>query len=119
VADEHEGALAKKDGALVGAGMSAAIAIAAYGLRRALAENSEGLSLPLHLERDKEKPPDRNGLARSGELVISAFESYSDSLLPLAEAAAERAGRWMAQNSPALVRDRLLPRFIDAFKAAA
>jgi hypothetical protein len=51
--------------------------------------------------------------------VITALESASDHVLPLAEAAAEEVGRWVARNSPEVVRDRLLPRFIDAFKAAA
>jgi hypothetical protein len=97
--DEHSGgALAKKEGALAGAAVSAAVAAALYGLRKAHNEN---------------------GRLRSIALAMTALESASDSLLPLAEAAAEEAGRWAAKNSPALVRDRLLPRFIDAFKAAA
>jgi hypothetical protein len=50
---------------------------------------------------------------------MTALESTADSLLPLAEAAAEEVGRWTAKNSPAVVRDRLLPRFIEAFRAAA
>lgn len=99
MADEQTGgALAKKDGALAGAAVSAAVAAAVYGLRKAHTEN---------------------GRPRSVSLVMSALESASDSLLPLAEAAAEEAGRWAAKNSPELVRDRLIPRFIDAFKAAA
>ena len=108
--DEHEIALATKDGALKGAAVSAAIGVAVYGLRKALAERDEGLSLPLS---------DKNGRSRSGSLVVTAVESASDHLLPLAEAAAEESGRWVAKNSPAVVRERLLPRFIDAFKAAA
>jgi hypothetical protein len=97
--DEHSGgALAKKEGALAGAAVSAAVAAAVYGLRKARNEN---------------------GRLRNIALAMTALESASDSLLPLAEAAAEEAGRWAAKNSPALVRERLLPRFIDAFKAAA
>ena len=115
MSEEHEGAVAKKDAALLGAGVSAAIAVA-YGLRRAFAGNVEWLSLPVHV---REEAHHRSGLASSGSLVMAALESASDSLLPLAEAAAEEAGRWTAKNSPALLRDRLLPRFIDAFKAAA
>ena len=97
--DEHTGGpLAKKEGALAGAAVSAAVAAAVYGLRKAHSENG---------------PP------RSISMVMDTVESASDSLLPLAEAAAEEAGRWVAKNSPALVRDRLLPRFIQAFKDAA
>ena len=96
--DEHTGGpLAKKEGALAGAAVSAAVAAAVYGLRKAHSENG---------------PP-------RVSLVLTALDSAPDSLLPLAEAAAEEAGRWVAKNSPALVRDRLLPRFIQAFKDAA
>jgi hypothetical protein len=38
--------------------------------------------------------------------------------MPLAEDAAHAAGKWAAHNSPEVIRERLLPRFIDAFKAA-
>jgi hypothetical protein len=98
VADEQtSGAIAKKDGALAWAAVSAAVAATVYGLRKAHNENGRPHSL---------------------SLVMTALESTSDSLLPLAEAAAEEVGRWTAKNSPAVVRDRLLPRFIEAFRAA-
>lgn len=97
--DEQGGALAKKDDVLKGAAVSAAVGAAVYGLRKALAGSGE------------------NGRPRT--VLITAVQSASDSILPLAEAAAEEVGRWAAKNSPDVVRDRLLPRFIDAFKAAA
>ena len=99
MADNQAGPLAKKDEVLAGAAVSAAVAAVVYGLRKAQAENGR--------------------LRRGSSLVIAALESASDSILPLAEGAAEEAGRWVAKNSPALVRERLLPRFIDAFEAAA
>lgn len=99
--DEQGGALAKKDDVLKGAAASAAVGAAVYGLHKALAGSGE------------------NGRLRSGSVLSTAVESVSDSVLPLAEAAAEEVGRWAAKNSPAVVRDRLLPRFIEAFKAAA
>ena len=107
--DEQETALATKDGALKGAALSAAVAAAVYGLRKAAAAANER----------EEHEQSENGLGRSGSLMITALESASDHVLPLAEAAAEEAGRWVARNSPDVVRERLLPRFIDAFKAAA
>jgi hypothetical protein len=99
--DEHGGALAKKDDVLKGAAASAAVGAAVYGLHKALAGSGE------------------NGRLRSGSVLSTAVESASDSILPLAEAAAEEVGRWVAKNSPTVVRDRLLPRFIEAFNAAA
>jgi hypothetical protein len=99
-----------ENGALKGAAVSAAVAAAVYGLRKAATAANE---------RDQHEQSDESGLARSGSLVITALESASDHVLPLAEAAAEEVGRWVARNSPEVVRERLLPRFIDAFKAAA
>lgn len=115
VADEHESALAKTDPALVGAVISAALGVAAYAFHKASAGNGDGLSLLQHDEeaRDERRRP------RSDSLAVTVLESASDSLLPLAEAAAEVAGRWTAKNAPALIRERLLPRFVDAFRAAA
>jgi hypothetical protein len=106
MADEQGGALAKKDGALVGIAVTAAVGAAVYGLQKALAGGGEGLWLHQHRQR-------------GGSLLVAAVESAGDSLLPLAEAAAEEVGRWAAKNSPELIRDRLLPRFIHAFTAAS
>ena len=114
MADEQGTTLAKKDGALKGVALSAAVGVAVYGLRRALAGSGAGLSLH-HAEEARGEESN----SRGGSLLTSVVESASDSLLPLVESAAEEAGRWVARNSPALIRDRLLPRFIDAFKDAA
>jgi hypothetical protein len=112
--NSSNGTLVKKDEALIGAAVSAAVGVAVYGLRKALAERGGGLSLHRH---DAEDAPSEND--RSGSLLVTVLESASDSLLPFAEDAAEAAGKWAARNSPTLVRERLLPRFIDSFRAAA
>ena len=117
--EEQGKTLAKSDEVLKGAAVSAAVGAAVYGLRKALAERGEGLSLHQRDETDEAAANGKNSRPRNGSLLVTAFESASDSLLPLAEAAAEEVGRWAAKNSPALVRNRLLPRFIEAFKDAA
>jgi hypothetical protein len=110
--DMHSGALIKKDGALARAALSTAIAVAAYGVRKALAEAAGELT-----PRDRD---DERGRGESGHSPLgTVWESASDALLPLAEDAAEAAGRWAAKNSPAVFRDRLVPRFIDSFKASS
>jgi hypothetical protein len=43
------------------------------------------------------------------------WDAAKDSLLPLAESAARAAGRFTAEHSPELIRDRLIPPFIEAF----
>jgi hypothetical protein len=90
-----------------------------YRLQKAIARNSEGRSPHHREEHNKENGGKDSDGAYGGSLLVATLESASDSVLPLAEAAAEEAGRWVAQHSPAVIRDRLLPRFIDAFKAAA
>lgn len=108
---ETDRTLVTKDDALWGAAVSAAVGVAVYGLRKALAERG-GLPLPQGVDRDAGEH------RRSSSMAATAWQSASDSLLPLAEDAAGAAGKWAAKKSPALIRDRLLPRFIEAFKAA-
>ena len=107
-AERHSGELVKRDDALVGAVVSAAVGLALYGLRKALAAGDEAL-------------PDENGhgtIARRSSSLVTAWESAADAILPFADEAAEAAGKWAATSAPALVRERLLPRFIEAFRAA-
>jgi hypothetical protein len=110
--DRHSGALVKKDGALARAVVSTAMAVAVYELRKALAEAAGDLP---PRERDDERGRGESEHSPLG----TAWKSASDARLPFAEDAAEAAGRWAAKNSPALIRDRLVPRFIDSFKAAS
>jgi len=109
--DTHSGELVKKDGALAGAAVSAAVGLAVYALRKALAEGEGGRS-------PRERTEERNRDEAHRPLLGTAWDSASDAVAPLAEDAAEAAGRWVARNSPALIRDRLLPRFIDSFEAS-
>ena len=51
--------------------------------------------------------------------LLTVLDSGSDALLPIAEHAAAAAGKWVAEKAPDVVRDRLLPRFIESFRDAA
>lgn len=119
ITDTNQGVLVKKNDALVGAAVSAAVGLAVYGLRKALADGGGGVGLSLR-ESNESDADDRVGYSRprGDSLLATAWGSASHSLLPLAEDAADAAGKWAAKNSPAFVRDRLLPRFIESFKAA-
>jgi hypothetical protein len=107
--DERGGALTKKDGALAGTLVSAAVGVAVYRLRKALADGGRELPLPQRGESD------RSG---GSSALATVWESASDTLLPLAEDAAAAAGRWVAEHSPDLIRDRLVPRFVESFSQA-
>lgn len=118
--DPNDGALLKKDGALTGAAVSAAIGVAVYGLRKALAQgNSGGLSLGRRDAHDEDDERAGRLRSRNDSLLVTAWDSASGALVPLAETAAEAAGKWVARNSPDLVRERLMPRFIESFTDAA
>jgi hypothetical protein len=118
--DQDDGALVKRDGALAGAAVSAAIGVAVYGLRKLLAEGSSGgLSLGQRGAHDADVERAGHLLVRNDSLLETAWDSASRALVPLAESAAEAAGKWVAQNSPDLVRERLMPRFIESFTDAA
>jgi hypothetical protein len=57
--------------------------------------------------------------SKRGEPFISAgWEAARDSLLPLAESSARAAGKFAAEHSPELLRDRILPPFIEGFTQA-
>jgi hypothetical protein len=51
-----------------------------------------------------------------GSMVSSAWDSARDSLVPMLEDAASSAGEYLAQNGPEIVRETIVPRFIDGFE---
>ena len=65
---------------------------------------------------DEQQTPARSG--RGSSLVSSATSSASHALLPLAENLAESAGKYVAENAPDVVKERVVPAFINAFERA-
>ncbi len=92
--------------ALTAAAAAAATGAATYAVRRARAHNGSGV------------------LQRSGSSSIlasaaeSGWEAAADVLIPMAEGAAESAGRYVAQHGPEAFRERIIPKFIEAFNDA-
>jgi hypothetical protein len=115
----------EKDGALATAAVAAAAGVAAYGLRKALTTGGGPASLvPGRNDEDDREDDDEGdggngGLARGSSLLSTVWDSAAGSILPLAEEAADAAGKWTAENAPEVVRDRIVPRFIESFKDAA
>jgi hypothetical protein len=107
----------EKDGALATAAAAAAAGAAVYGLKKALASGSNGKTS--RSEQDDDGDEREEGGMRGGGMLQSVWESASDSLVPLAEQAADAAGKWVAENSPDLVREHIVPRFIESFQDAA
>jgi len=115
----------EKDGALATAAVAAAAGVAAYGLRKALTTGGGTAALVPgrndedDRDNDDDEGGDGGGLTRGSSLLSTVWDSAAGSLLPLAEEAADAAGKWTAENAPELVRDRIVPRFIESFKDAA
>jgi hypothetical protein len=50
--------------------------------------------------------------------LSGGWDAARDALIPAAEDAAGAAGQFLAENGPDVVRDRIVPRFIDSFNEA-
>jgi len=53
-----------------------------------------------------------------GSIAAGGWDAARDALLPAAEDAAGAAGAFVAENAPEVVRDRIVPRFIESFNGA-
>jgi hypothetical protein len=90
----------------------AATSVAAYGAKKALSH------------RGSHNGQSSNGGSGSGKgdmgqmlnsVLSGGWEAARDALVPAAEDAAGAAGEWLAENAPEVVRERIVPRFIDSF----
>ena len=59
-----------------------------------------------------------SGDSMLGGVVGSGLHATKDSLLPFAEDAARAAGEYLARSGPDVVRDTIVPSFIDGFQSA-
>jgi hypothetical protein len=51
-------------------------------------------------------------------VLSGGWEAARDALLPAAEDAAGAAGEYVAQHGPEILRERIVPRFVDSFNEA-
>ena len=107
-------------------GATAATAIAA---RKALSNRSSSSSGDDDEEGGKGKSGGsrlRNGASKTskgsaslvGAAVTSGWDVAKDTVLPIVEEAATKAGAYVAESTPELVRDVVVPRFIAGFESA-
>jgi len=66
--------------------------------------------------------PERQGGEGENSILNSVlsggWEAARDALLPAAEDAAGAAGEYVAQHGPDVLRERIVPRFVDSFNEA-
>jgi len=106
--------------AIKAAAAAAATGAATYAVRKLVAR--EGSSLPEPVDRAKRavgggKASDLSSMVSSAG--ASAWDAASKALLPMAEEAADAAGRYVAEHAPDVVRERVVPKFIEAFNDAS
>jgi hypothetical protein len=100
--------------ALAAAAAAAATGAATFAVRRALSHDGSNGS----------RGSGKSGGDRSGASSIlasaaqSSWDAAADVLIPMAEDAAESAGRYLAEHGPEIVRERIVPKFIEAFNEA-
>jgi hypothetical protein len=112
----------EKDGALATVAVAAAAGAGMYALRKALASSGNGSSNSLSRRNgDGEDEGDENGNGGGSRsaLLDTVWASAADAVVPAAEEAADAAGKWLAENAPDVIRERIIPRFIESFNEAA
>jgi hypothetical protein len=104
--------------ALKAAAAAAATTAATIAVKKALSHDGE------HRGNGSNGRSASSGSGRSGASGILAsaaatsWDAASDVLLPLADDAAEAAGKYVATHGPEIVRERIVPKFIEAFNDA-
>jgi hypothetical protein len=109
--------------ALAAAAAAAAGGAATFAVRRALAhDGSKSQSRTGDSERGN---GDRGSSRRSSgassilsSAAASSWDAAADVVIPIAEDMAESAGRYLAEHGPDVVRERIVPKFIEAFEDA-
>jgi hypothetical protein len=96
------------------AAAAAATGVAAIAAKKALSNRGH-----------KEERAKNGGTPSKGEgeslissMISGGWEAARDSLLPIAEDAAGAAGEFLAQSGPDVIRERIVPRFIQSFNEA-
>jgi hypothetical protein len=103
-------------GALATAAAAAAAGAAVYGLRKALSSNG-AQSMLGHGDDSDDGDDGETGEGGVRSLLATVWDSAQGSISPIADQAAQAAGRWAAEKSPEFVRARI-PSFIEAFEEA-
>jgi hypothetical protein len=97
------------------AAIAAASGATAYAARKVLSGRSEG-------ENGGSRSRSKKSGVPAGSLVEAAVSSgwdvAKDSLMPVIEDAATRAGQFLGERAPEVVRDVIVPRFISGFEKA-
>lgn len=100
--------------AVKAAAAAAATGVAAIAARKVLSHRGQN--------HGQAKNGRSSSKGESGSVVSSmlagGWDAARDAILPIAEDAAGAAGEYLAENGPEVIRERIVPRFIQSFNEA-
>jgi hypothetical protein len=101
------------------AAIAAASGATAYATKKALmARSASGQAENDRTSDEKSGSSSQSSATLLSTVVASGWDVAKDSLLPVVEAAATKAGAFVAERAPEVVRDVVVPRFIAGFERA-
>jgi hypothetical protein len=112
------GGSSARNAALKTAVAAAATGAATYAVRRALSHDSGSNGSNGDGSKGDSKSSGSSSPGVFAAAISSGWEAASEVVVPLAEDAAEAAGKYVAQHGPEVVRERIVPKFIEAFEDA-
>jgi hypothetical protein len=101
--------------ALKAAAAAAATGAATYAVRRAMSHDDRSKNGNGSKSNGSEGSGSKSVLATA---AATSWDAASDVLIPFAEDAAESAGKYVATHGPDILRERIVPKFIEAFNDA-
>jgi hypothetical protein len=102
--------------ALKAAAAAAATGAATYAVRRAISHDDRSTNGGRSASNGTQRGSGSQSILASA--AATSWDAASDVLVPFAEDAAEAAGKYLATHGPEILRDRIVPRFIEAFNDA-
>lgn len=101
--------------ALKAAAAAAATGAAAMAVKKALSSGSNGSG---NGNGDgQKKSGSQSSLVKS--VASGSWDAAQDAIVPLAADAAAAAGKYLAANGPDVVKEQIVPRFIEGFNEAS
>ena len=98
--------------AMKAAAAAAATGVAAIAAKKAFSGRSNGQA------KNGGSPSKGDTGSLVSSMLAGGWDAARDALLPIAEDAAGAAGEFLAENGPDVIRERIVPRFIQSFNEA-
>jgi hypothetical protein len=112
--ETHDQGGGNRGTAMKAAAAAAATGVAAIAARKALSGRGHDNSQA----KNGGSPSKRDTGSLASSMLAGGWDAAKDAILPIAEDAAAAAGEFLAENGPDVVRERIVPRFIQSFNEA-